>query len=91
MDRLLHAGARVELFPQAKDPVPRTFSKYSKKFTKRECMENLLKSGKVLLLYKPIPSEILEAHLARYHISYKESFDNIDNVLTDAQRDSFTH
>ena len=53
-------------------------------------MENLLKSAKC---YKPIPSEILEAHLARYHISpnsYIESFDKIDNVLTDAQRDTFT-
>ena len=53
--------------------------------------EKSLKVDKVLLLYKPIPSEILEAHLAQYHISYKESFDKIDNVLTDAQRDSFTH
>ena len=37
-----------------------------------------LKVGKVSLLYKPITSEILEAHLARYHIStnnYKEFFD----------------
>ena len=52
-----------------------------------------LKVGKVSLLYKPITSEILEAHLARYHISpnsYKEFFDKMDNVLTDDQRDTFT-
>ena len=52
-----------------------------------------LKVGKVSLLYKPITSEILEAHLARYHISlysFKESFDKMDNVLTDDQRDTFT-
>ena len=62
MDRLLHAGARIWLFPQAR-PSSEDVQQVFQEIHKEGVYGKSLKIGKVLLLYKTIPSEILEAHL----------------------------
>ena len=80
-------------FPSSRRPSSEDVRQVFKTIDEEGVYGKSIKVGKVLVLYKPIPSEIQEAHLARYRISpnsYKESFDKMDNVLTDAQRDTFT-